>query len=113
MVTKTHGVDQCWPIGLYTDKVKLGQYNSFYKGSVKCTCMRSAITIWVLKSDVICKCGCNGACTLNATQREVNNSTKCLQDKVYLPARLDGELFRPNEPLRVARAKAALPIRGV
>ena len=113
VVTKLHGKDECWPIGLYTDKVKLGPYNSFYRGSVKCTCMRAAITTWVLKSEVICKCGCNGNCTLNAIQFEINNSIKCLQDKVYLPARLDGKPFGGDEPLRKQRANSALPIRGV
>ena len=56
-VTQEFGKDQCWPIGYYTDKVKLGN-ESFYRGSVKRTIMRSSITCWVFKCSDLCRCGC-------------------------------------------------------
>ena len=111
--TKRFGANNCWPCGYYTDKVKLGNTEGFYRGSCKVTTMRSSITCWLLLVSQICKCGCNGNCTMDAIQLVMNDSFKWLQKKLYMAARFDMSPFHPRETQRAARANLELPIRGV
>ena len=112
-VTKQFGADNCWPCGYYTDKVKLGHTGGFYRGSCKVTTMRSSITVWLLLVSQICKCGCNGGCTLDAIQLVMNDSFRWLQKKLFMATRFDMSPFHPREKIRAAQANTELPIRGV
>jgi hypothetical protein len=111
-VTKQFGVNECWPCGYYTDKVKLGR-ESFYRGSAKCTVMRASITCWVIKCTLLCRCGCNGACTVDAIQMEMNYSLNCLQNGVYMMSRFDNKPFLASEASRARRAGTNMQFRGV
>jgi len=110
-VTQEVGSAACWPIGFYTDKVKLGN-ESFYRGSVKCTVMRSSITCWLLKSSELCRCGCNGLCTIDCLQMIMNSSINALQRGVFSEHRPDGLQWQPQDGLRAARAGTPMKIRG-
>ena len=111
-VTQQFGANECWPCGYYTDKVKLGNA-SFYRGSVKCTVMRSAITCWVIKCADMCRCGCNGACTIDAIQMEMNHSLNCLQKGIFMESRFGNKPFRSTETRRAKRAGTQMHFRGV
>ena len=111
-VTHMYGRDHCWPIGYYTDKVKLGN-ESFYRGSVKCTVMRSSISVWLLKCSELCRCGCNGLCTMDALQMEMNWSFNSLQMDTFMEARFDNQPWLPGETSRKNRAGKSIGFRGV
>jgi hypothetical protein len=111
-VTMEFGTDACWPCGYYTDKVKLGN-ESFYRGSVKCTLMRSSITCWVIKCPELCRCGCNGMCTVDAIQMEMNWSLNALQRNTFMESRFDKRPWPPLDKARSIRAGSALGFRGV
>ena len=96
-ITQEFGAKNCWPCGYYTDKVKLGQA-SFYRGSVNCTLMRRRVTVWVIKCADLCRCGCGGACTIEAIQMEMNHSMNCLQKGVFMESRFD-EKRRLRDPI--------------
>ena len=89
-VTVTHGEADVWPIGYYTDKVALGRNEYFYRGSGGVTFVRKRLTFWIIAGNDICKCGCGGACTIDAVQIEMNHSFNLLQEKIYMPCRRDG-----------------------
>ena len=80
-LVKQHGVGCILPVGIYTDKVRLGQSDSFYKGSVGVTFVREKLCTFVVRGSQLCRCGCNGACTMGVLQMEVNNSLNSLQTK--------------------------------
>lgn len=111
-ITQQFGKSECWPVGYYTDKVKLGN-ESFYRGSVKCTVMRSSITCWVFKCSELCRCGCNGLCTMDALQMEMNHSLNALQRDVFMESRFDKMQWLPSEGRREARAGRPIGFRGV
>ena len=111
-VTVAHGEAAVWPIGYYTDAVALGRNNSFYRGSAGVTFIRSRFTLWVMRSSEICKCGCGGACTLDAIQVEMNDSFNHLQDKAYLRQRRDGRPWMDSDCWRRAKVGEELEIRG-
>ena len=106
------GKDACWSCGYYTDKVKFGN-ESFYRGSVKCTVMRSSTTCWVFKCSAICRCGCNGACTIDALQMEMNWSLNALQEDTFMKSRFDKRPWLPTESSREKRAGVRIGFRGV
>jgi len=123
-ITKKLGAENCWPIGYYTDKVKLG-LASFYRGSIKCTIMRSAITVWVIKCHELCRCGCGGACTVDAITLEMNHSLNCLQKGIFMKSRFDEEQrlrdktyckeqtsWEANEGERARRAGTNMSFKG-
>ena len=112
-VTRQHGMQHVWPVGYYTDKVKLGHTEGFYRGSCKITVMRSSITLWLLLCSQLCKCGCNGMCTVDTIQYHMNHSFKALQDKLYMASRWDMSPFHPCEKKdRAARAGREMPLMG-
>jgi hypothetical protein len=106
------GKEACWPVGYYTDKVKLGN-DSFYRGSVKCTVMRSSITVWLLKCHELCRCGCAGLCTIDALQMEMNWSFNALQRDTFMESRFDKRHWLPTETKRKQRAGTIIGFRGV
>jgi hypothetical protein len=110
-VTQEVGPENCWPIGYYTDKVKLGN-ESFYRGSAKVTLMRSSITCWLLKTSELCRCGCNGLCTLDCLQLIMNASLNALTEKMFMSARFDRRPWRVSDKRRAARAGFPMDIQG-
>ena len=111
-IVQEHGADSCWPCGYYTDKVKLGN-ESFYRGSCNCTLMRSRITCWILKCSLLCRCGCNGLCTMDALQMEMNWSLNALQRDMFMESRFDRQPWKANERSRVERAGIKIGFRGI
>ena len=110
--TQKYGKDACWPCGYYTDKVKLGN-ESYYRGSVNCTVMRKRITCWVLKCSGMCKCGCNGACTTDAIQLEMNHSLNALQRDTFMESRFDKQPWYSSDASRESPAGTKIGFRGV
>jgi len=106
------GKDARWPCGYYTDKVKLGN-ESFYRGSVKCTVMRSSVTVWLFKCSELCRCGCNGLCTMDALQMEMNWSFNALQNGRFMASRFDQRNWLPSDANRQQRAGQEMGFRGV
>jgi len=111
-VTVEFGHEAVWPIGFYTDKVRLGQSDSFYRGSVGATFVRKKLTCWMMRESMLCRCGCNGLCSIDTIQIAMNQSLNLLQKKLFMAFRFDRLDWRPNDIEREARAGAELPIRG-
>ena len=105
-----HGASECWPIGYYTDKVKLAN-ESFYRGSVKCSLMRTGITVWLLKCSELCRCGCNGLCTLDAIQLIMNSSINSLQRDTFPMSRHDNATWLDSETSSKHRAGKSIGFR--
>ena len=106
------GYKNCKPVGYYTDKVALGKYRSFVRGSCGVTFVRQRLTCWILQTSKLCKCGCNGACTIAPIQVVMNASLNCLQKKEHMHARFDSRPWLPNDRDRQAAAGSPLHIRG-
>ena len=106
------GYRNCKPVGYYTDKVALGKYRSFVRGSCGVTFVRQRLTCWILQTAKLCKCGCNGACTIAPIQVVMNASLNCLQKKEHMNARFDGREWMPNDRDRQAAAGSPLIFRG-
>jgi hypothetical protein len=111
-VTLAHGEDNTFPIGYYSDKVALGKHEYFYRGSAGVTFIRYRLTLWIIKGNDICKCGCGGACTIDAIQIEMNHSFNLLQNAQYLKRRRDGRPWLQSDAWRQTAAARPLPIRG-
>ena len=111
-VTVTHGEADVWPIGYYTDKVALGRNEYFYRGSGGVTFVRKRLTFWIIAGCDICKCGCGGACTIDAVQIEMNHSFNLLQEKIYMPCRRDGLQWLRSDSWRRTVVAEQLPLRG-
>ena len=92
-------------------KVKVGS-DSFYRGSVKCTVLRSSITCWVIKCPELCRCGCNGMCTIDALQMEMNNSLNALQRATFIESRFDNRPWLASDRSRRKRAGRQLGFIG-
>jgi hypothetical protein len=112
-LVKRYGVGHILPVGIYTDKVRLGQSDCFYKGSVGVTFVRVKFPTFVIRGSQLCRCGCNGACTTDVLQMEINHSLNLLHKQQYLQARLDGCPLLQEDAYRSTLVHAALPIRGV
>ena len=111
-LVQRHGVANVEPFGYYTDKVRLGQTESFYRGSCGITWIRKRLTLWLLRDSYICQCGCGGSCTLDALQIEMNKSINLLQDAVHMSERLDGRAWQPSDACRRNVHGAALNTRA-
>ena len=111
-VTMANGIANTAPIGYYLDKVALGKYENFYRASCNSLLSRKRITLWVIRGSLICKCGCNGNCTIDAIQVVMNASFNLLQKKMYMASRFDTLPWQPTDSMRKARASEPLEIRG-
>ena len=61
----------------------------------------------------MCRCGCNGACTLDGIQMEMNWSLNALQQDTFMSSRFDKKPWLPSEASRRARAGCKMGFRGV
>ena len=61
----------------------------------------------------MCRCGCNGACTLDGITMEMNWSLNALQQDTFIDSRFDKKPWLPSEPSRRARAGCKMGFRGV
>jgi hypothetical protein len=112
-IVRAEGADDVYPIGHYTDKVRLGQSDSFWRGSVNCTFVRDRLTCWVLRASDACRCGCNARCSLDPIQIVMNKSLNLLQRKIHMMKRFDNLPWFENDlALRAKLANSPLPIRG-
>ena len=111
-VTLEFGAPNVFPVGYYTDKVALGKNDNFIRGACNVLWVRKRITLWLIRGSLLCKCGCGGACTVDAFQVEMNNSLNHLQRQQYLPHRLDGRAWLPGDAHRASLSTSPLEIRG-
>ena len=111
-VVKQYGVGNVMPVGIYTDKARLGQSDCFYRGSVGVTFVRKRLTTFVIRGSQLCRCGCNGTCTTDVLQMEINHSLNLLQAKQYLQARLDGCPWLREDAHRSSLVHAVFPFPG-
>lgn len=103
-----HGICNVAAIGFYTDKVAYSKNDSFYRGSVSCIWSKRRFTSWVVQSKYLCKCGCNGMCTLQPIQVAFNKSLNALQNKLFWDCRHDNTPWQPRDACRTKR-KGAMP----
>jgi hypothetical protein len=110
-LTVTHGHRNVAALGMYTDKVKYSKKDSFIRCSIGCVWKRSRVTSWVVKASCLCKCGCNGACTLCPIMDCFNQSVNALQDNAHWAKRHDGAPFGPQDHARRLRVgKLPMPV---
>ena len=76
-----HGIHAVVPLGLYTDKIAYTKKDTFLRYSVGVAWKRETQTIWTIQSRAMCKCGCNGRCTLDVLTIETNRLLNELQDR--------------------------------
>ena len=109
-LTIQYGVQYVKPIGLYTDKVKLNLNEGFLRCSVGLLWARKRHTVYCILNSVLCKCGCNGQCTLTALQIPVNKSLNHLQKGIEPTHRFDRCPWRPEDATRAGRSGKRLPM---
>ena len=98
------------PIGLYSDKAKFSDKDSFWRVSIGITYIRKKTTCVLLKSSMLCQCGCNGKCTTDAIHVCINHSCNHLQDAINPTRRHDNTPFDVvRDDVRLARAGEPLP----
>ena len=110
-VVQTYGSDAVDPIGLYSDKVKLHRTETFVRCSLSLNWSRSRWTLWVVLTGSLCKCGCNGECTLKPLYQAMYWAVNCAQDKRRPSSRHDGTAFFANESERARLANQELQRR--
>ena len=104
-VTKEHGIRETIPIGFYTDKVAYTKRDSFLRYSIGCTWKRRRTTCFLVKCCHMCKCGCNGRCTLDRLMVACNASINKLQRQTMLGTKRCALIeFRADWPERAERA---------
>lgn len=59
-------------LGLHRDKVALFRPTGFIRMSINVIWVRRRISIYYILTMCLCRCGCNGACTLDPLQKCVN-----------------------------------------
>ena len=109
-VTRERGVENVKAVGLYTDKVCLHLQDGFVRGSCGLTWSKEEFTCFIIMVSQLCRCGCNGHCTLDALARQMYWSANCLQNGMNPNSRLGGEPWHmPKDRMRSGRAGSPLP----
>ena len=111
-VTKQFGRRNVHPTGFYSDKLKIGQSDSITRFSVGITYTRQRKTCWMMKSSLLCQCGCNGSCTTDPITIVMNQSLNLIQDKKYMKERFDGLPWFSNDNRRTTLSGQELEFRG-
>jgi hypothetical protein len=79
-IVRALGTDKVAGLGMYSDKVPVRKSDSFLRVSVGCVWARSRQTSYVVRTSTLCRCGCNGDCTLLPIMIEFNRSINELQE---------------------------------
>ena len=109
-VTRKYGPGLSKPLGFYSDKVALHAHDGFYRGSVCLTISKKRLTCFVVLTSMLCKCGCNGHCTVDALLFLMNWSLNLCQDGVEPLCRDDlMPWILPQDRKRQERAGKELP----
>ena len=93
-------------------KVALYSSTGFLRMSCNLLWSRSRIAVYYVLTASLCRCGCNGACTLDPLTIVVNWSVNWLQRAANPPCRHDGALWLPSDDARKRTANEPLPMRG-
>ena len=108
-LVQEHGVDNVKALGMYSDKVTLSKTDTFYRMSVGLVWSKVRHTVWVVLSSELCKCGCNGKCTLDTLQLHVNHSVNAMQDGVEPMGRQNADFAAPDDQHRIDVAGKPMP----
>ena len=65
-----------------------------------------------MRDSLLCRCGCNGACTIDSVQIIMNRSMNLLQAQQYMSTRFDGLPWQPTDQARQCLAGRSLELRG-
>ena len=82
-------------------------------GYMNVTWSRQRHLLYAVLKSTLCKCGCNGRCTLDAVNLVINASFNCCSEGKHMTARFDGAPWQPGEEHRAALAGKSLPKIGV
>ena len=99
-VTEKYGRQAVTPLRIYTDGVPVGKTDNFVRFSISSAWSHKRRTVFVVMKSTLCKCGCNGHCTLNALQWPDNKSINALQKGVHPEARHDESPWLPSDSQR-------------
>jgi hypothetical protein len=109
-LTRKYGAENVCNVGFYTDKVSYTKKDSFIRCSVSCVWQRRRYTSWVIQSRVLCKCGCNGLCTLQPIQHCFNASLNAVMARLHWSQRHDGSAFDLRDRYRASFAGLPLTL---
>ena len=111
-VVQQFGMGNCVPIGLYSDATPVFKRHIMVSGSMNITWARHRYITYAVLKDVLCKCGCNGRCTMDVIQLAINASLRCCAQNLHMSSRLDGLPWGQGDPHRSCMAGKPLGVFG-
>jgi hypothetical protein len=87
--------------------------DSMLAGYMNITWNRKRYLLYAILKSTLCKCGCNGRCTMDAIQIAINASVNCCSDGRFPALRLDGQPWGPSDHLRASAANQLIGKFGV
>ena len=107
------GISSCVSLGLYSDATPVYHKQSMIAGHMNITWARRRYVLYAILKDSLCKCGCNGKCTMDPIQLVLNASINMAAAGMYMPARFDGCAWTADDHRRSQRAGQPLGKYGV